>query len=158
VLLVLGLFAVGLFVSLVHHEGGTSAGSAAPAEAPEHKANFSAIITDMARVYNVLRDQSGVEWGPVTGARNGTTVCGSLNAHNAFGGYTGQRRFIIDEAIGDPGVPPGGGAYIHWQEHPGFAREWKRLCLGDKNSLTEDGQLLAGNAKAIAALEKGASN
>lgn len=128
--------------------------SAADEENPEHKANFGAIAADMARIYNSLRDQNGVKWGAMTGTRNGTTLCGSVNAHNNLGGYTGQRRFIFNEAVGDPGVPLGGGAYVHWQEHGGFAREWNRLCRGDPNAVTYDGQLLAGQVEALAPFER----
>ena len=132
----------------------SDSGSASAVETPEHKANFGAIPVDMARIYNLLRDQSGVKWGTVTGTRNGTTLCGSVNAHNGFGGYTGQRRFIFDQAVGDPGLTAGRDAYLHWEEHPGFAREWRRLCRGDPNSATLDGQLLAGQVEALAPLER----
>ena len=90
----------------------------------------------------------------MTGTRNGTTLCGSVNAHNGFGGYSGQRRFIFNEAVGDPGVPFGGGAYVHWEERRGFAREWNRLCLGDPNSVTLDGQSQAGLVEALAPQER----
>lgn len=111
------------------------------------------MAVDMARVYDTLRDQSGVKWGTVTGTRNGTTVCGSVNAHNAFGGYTGQRQFIFDEAVGDPGVPAMG-AYVHWAGRAGFAKEWRRLCLGDPNAVTVDGQMLAGTVEALAPMAR----
>jgi hypothetical protein len=131
-----------------------ASGSASESETPEHKANSQAIVVDMARIYDTLRDPSGVTWGTMTGARNGTTLCGSVNAHNAFGGYTGQRQFIFDQAVGDPGLPAGRDAYLHWQEHPGFAREWKRLCMRDPNAVTVDGQMLAGQVEAIAPMAR----
>ena len=129
-------------------------GSASDVETPEHKANLVAMPVDMARIYNSLPDQTGVKWGAVTATRNGTTLCGSVNARNSFGGYTGQRRFIFDQAVGDPGLPAGRDAYLHWEEHLGFAREWRRLCRGDANSVTLDGQLLAGQVEALAPVER----
>jgi len=138
-----------------HGSGATnSAPNVAKAGNPEHEANLRAIPADMARVYDSLRDQSGVKWGTMTGTRNGTTLCGSVNARNAFGGYAGQRRFIFDQAVGDPGLPPGRDAYLHWEEHKGFAREWNRLCLGDPNSVTLDGQSQAALVEALAPQEQ----
>jgi hypothetical protein len=141
---------------MISSQGAFNNAPAVPQQPPEnadHKANFAALAVDMARIYNSLRDQSGVKWGSVTGARNGTTVCGSVNAHNGFGGYTGQRRFIFNEAVGDLGVPAGG-AYVHWEGHQGFAREWNRLCRGDHNAATIDGQVLASQVEAISPLER----
>lgn len=134
--------------------GGASNSASTDAQNPEQKKNFMAIPADMARIYDALPDPTGIKWGTVTGDRNGTTICGSVNAHNAFGGFTGQRHFIFDEAVGDPGVPLGGGAYLHWEGRAGFAREWRRLCQGDPNAVTVDGDLLAGQVVALAPLER----
>lgn len=161
--LLLGIIAIGLASGAPSPRGpgATRAGSpaltpsapdhsgAAVDETPERKANFAAIPTDMARIYDSLRDTSGVRWGTVTGTRNGTAICGSVNAHNAFGGYTGLRHFIFDEAVGDPGVPAMG-AYVHWEERAGFSREWKKLCLGDPNAVTVEGESVAGTVVALA--------
>lgn len=119
------------------------------AETAEHKANSTALPVDLARILNSLRDQDGVKWGSVMATRNGTTVCGRVNAHNVFGGYSGMRAFVFNEAVGERGVPAGG-ASLHWEGRSGFDREWRRLCVEDANTVRADGQSMAGLVQALA--------
>lgn len=50
-----------------------------------------------AGVSDTLRDPSSAQFGPLVASASsdrGVTVCGTVNAKNAFGGYAGRNNFI----------------------------------------------------------------
>jgi dUTPase len=63
-----------------------------------------------AGIKKQLKDPASAQFGPMSAARSVKTglinVCGTVNAKNSFGGYTGAVRFIA--SIGDGGGNPRG--------------------------------------------------
>ena len=49
-----------------------------------------------------LRDPESARFGPMYRGK-GAAVCGTLNAHNAYGGYTGMQPFAVDLSHKNPG-------------------------------------------------------
>lgn len=122
-----GLFAMGLAIQLVVGAQSPQTSSATIAEpSPSASPTVSPGIQmrrDQRRLRSVLRDPDSAQFGrtyPIV--RDGLPItCGFVNAKNAFGGYTGERMWIV---IADLNV-----AVV---ETPGQEREfgelWNKYC------------------------------
>lgn len=56
-----------------------------------------------------LKDPESAKFGKFSISDDGTAACGSVNAKNAFGGYTGERFFMYDRGeirFNDPSASP----------------------------------------------------
>jgi hypothetical protein len=62
----------------------------------------------MAGIKARLKDPDSAKFGPMSAARSDSTgvvrVCGTVNAHNSFGGYSGSSRFVahLTDDAGEP--------------------------------------------------------
>lgn len=81
----------------------------------------------MAAVRSRLRDPDSAQFGEMNlytdrklNGRPISTVCGSVNAKNGFGRYTGAKSFIV--------TLPGYTAAI--EEDKGFVSLWNAVCAG----------------------------
>ena len=73
-----------------------------------------------ATVRLVLRDPNSAVFGPAYSYKNGTIVCGLVNARNGFGGYTGMRGYIYKDGM------------IAFQgEHMYVYNDWLPLCTDE---------------------------
>lgn len=125
-----GMFAVGVAVQLALGVQSPRTGEEAIAEpTPSASPTVSPGIQwrrDQRRLRSILRDPDSAQFGrtyPIV--RDGLPItCGYVNAKNAFGGYTGERMWIV---IADLNI-----ALV---ETPGEEREfselWNKYCAGD---------------------------
>lgn len=71
-------------------------------EADEAKQN-RAIANSFTKVRSLLKDPGSSDFGiakSYTADSGVTSVCGTVNAKNSFGGYTGFKRYIYESARG----------------------------------------------------------
>lgn len=88
------------------------------AKASANVARYDALIAKAKDVVRAsLRDPNSAEYGPMTvSTKNGTAVCGTVNARNGFGGMSGQQPFV---AFADSIVTP---------RDADFATKWQKHC------------------------------
>ena len=55
-------------------------------------------------------------------------LCGEVNSKNAFGGYTGYKRFIASPNPDAPSVIEGESLARFGHRDKGFARAWSTAC------------------------------
>jgi hypothetical protein len=94
-----------------------------------------------AAILAQLRDPDGARFGPFERGRNGAT-CGTVNAHNGFGGYTGPRPFAWSASTG-PILYEFDGELGSWRERGEVAERFAALGCS----------IGADQGKAIAALQ-----
>lgn len=70
--------------------------SQAASETPRENQSFNAA---RAVVTASLRDPDSARFGPFSRGR-GASICGSVNARNGYGGYTGKRGFVFTPGEG----------------------------------------------------------
>jgi hypothetical protein len=70
-----------------------------------------------------LRDPESAQFGTVT--VRGIYGCGTVNAKNGFGGYTGKRPFIVNMAVKDVEMQPAPG-----QDEQAWADSVLQRCRG----------------------------
>ncbi len=79
-----------------------AAQAAAKTRKDEEQAKMGRLLENTAKaralVDSHLRDPSTAIYGPAFAVANGYGVCGVVNSHNGFGGYSGDTAFIV---IGD---------------------------------------------------------
>lgn len=78
--------------------GGIANGGPPPIDRKANEAIFAQVEAEArARkiVRTMLKDPDSAKFGDIFFGRHGT-VCGTVNAKNAFGGYTGAQVFTID--------------------------------------------------------------
>ncbi|MCY1380424.1 hypothetical protein D9M69_682460 [compost metagenome] len=84
---------------------------------PGSREEASAIMVAKAAIQASLKDPSSAKFGP-TSYKNGT-VCGSVNAKNSFGGYSGDKAFYVNEKRKLVGLQ---------DSTPDFEKYWSELC------------------------------
>jgi hypothetical protein len=123
----IGLMLAGLIVcAALTYSGGGNSGETIQAkqmteaektEAAENEWKQLLISAAKKDVANALRDPESAIFGAVVHSKKrGEAICGTVNAKNAFGGYTGMQPFVI--------TLPGGSALIN------DAAAWNRHCSG----------------------------
>ena len=94
----------------------------AAAEAAHKREKETAISSAAADVRRLLRDADSAQFGRQhlytnVNARLGITICGYVNAKNGFGGYTGDKGYIVVDRRAQ--IEDGSDA---------FASTWNKLC------------------------------
>ena len=79
---------------------------AEPAKQKLSKLDGALIKKLSLEVASELNDPSSAQFRNVTLNRNTRTVCGEVNAKNAYGGYVGFRWFARTEGVGGAIFPP----------------------------------------------------
>lgn len=100
----------------------------------EQKPISPAMMTDFAPVVEEavkrnLKDPGSAEFGTMSGKLTGeksAIVCGSVNAKNSFGGYTGDRGFVSMISWGSSGIVGSASAIIVFADRTtAFRKLWK---------------------------------
>jgi len=101
----LGLFVISGII-------GAATGGGPPARDPRQIAYDDAIDTAKQMILTTLKDPDSAKFGNVFFGRK-ATICGTVNAKNSFGGYTGAQVFTIDAKY----VRVGDGAVSNWNKN-----------------------------------------
>jgi hypothetical protein len=88
-----------------------------------HKPEFDATAMTKAVVSKSLKDPDSARWGEIKVVRfhEGYIACGTVNAKNSFGGYSGDAQFRA-------GFTPDGKGSADISENPGLGLMQKAQC------------------------------
>ena len=80
---------------------------------------FKHVLLAKRQVSGRLKDAESARWGEIFSGKKGP-VCGSVNAKNGFGGYTGFQRFVVS----------GGGLVVIEDDMVAteFEKVWSEVC------------------------------
>jgi hypothetical protein len=132
VVILMWLFVAGSIISQYNEEHKTPeerAASARQAERERNSAKLSPYIIELA-VKRVLRDPDSAQFGEMhfyndrkLDGKQVTFACGSVNAKNGFGGYTGSEAFVF---VNDTLTV----AIENEYNNSMFVKLWNALCAG----------------------------
>lgn len=88
----------------------------------EDEQKFRLIVRSESIIKSSLKDPESVEFSQTMYVQKPPTVCGSFNAKNGFGGYTGFKRYVYN------------GSEMHVEGYtPNFDVKWV-ACVGARPS------------------------
>lgn len=98
------LVAIGLLVVIAAAAGGDEGteNNTAPAPKPAIPGPVEIEILAKRNLEASLKDAGSAQYRKVRARMQMQAICGEVNAHNGFGGYTGYRRFVASAASDGP--------------------------------------------------------
>jgi hypothetical protein len=93
------IFFIGEYIRSTHQTTDTSALEAEQARAKLHTP--SALTIAREGLLRTLKDPESAKFGPMRVSRDARAVCGSVNAKNSYGGYSGSQDFlyVLDSGV-----------------------------------------------------------
>lgn len=100
-------------------------------KAKQHQAEYTELAFAKATIQSRMRDPGSTVFGANTTAYSdrkykgqpAVVVCGSVNAKNGFGGYSGPRNFVFIRSSNIFAID-------NDDDNSTFVRLWKSLCFG----------------------------
>ena len=116
----LGILAVLVVIGGISKNFDPPATERQAAKSPTASQEINEVPIAKALIIERLKDPDSASFRNVQYVKHSCVVCGEVNAHNGFGGYTGYKSFIVDHGL----------VFSEESRDRGFADMWNSECAG----------------------------